>query len=39
MSLRGIAYSQQERPSDPNDLIMFAPLLEELLDAVNACGS
>jgi aminoglycoside phosphotransferase (APT) family kinase protein len=39
MSLRGIAYGQQERPSDPNDLIMFAPLLEELLEAVSASGS
>jgi aminoglycoside phosphotransferase (APT) family kinase protein len=36
MSLRGIAYGQQEPPSDPNDLIMFAPLLEQLLDAVSA---
>jgi aminoglycoside phosphotransferase (APT) family kinase protein len=31
MSLRGIAYGTQQRPDDPNDLIMFAPLLEELL--------
>jgi aminoglycoside phosphotransferase (APT) family kinase protein len=31
MSLRGIAYGTQQRPADPDDLIMFAPLLEELL--------
>jgi aminoglycoside phosphotransferase (APT) family kinase protein len=31
MSLRSIAYAMQEQPADPNDLIMFAPLLEELL--------
>jgi aminoglycoside phosphotransferase (APT) family kinase protein len=31
MSLRSIAFGVQERPSDPDDLIMFAPLLERLL--------
>jgi aminoglycoside phosphotransferase (APT) family kinase protein len=31
MSLRSLAYAQQELPADPNDLIMFAPLLEQLL--------
>jgi aminoglycoside phosphotransferase (APT) family kinase protein len=39
MSLRGIAYGQQQPTSDPNDLIMFAPLLEALLDAVSASDS
>jgi aminoglycoside phosphotransferase (APT) family kinase protein len=39
MSLRGIAYGQQQMPSDPNDLLVFAPLLEQLLDAVSASGS
>jgi aminoglycoside phosphotransferase (APT) family kinase protein len=31
MSLRGIAYGQQALPADPDDLVMFAPLLEQLL--------
>ena len=31
MSLRSIAYGMQQQPEDPNDLVMFAPLLEQLL--------
>jgi aminoglycoside phosphotransferase (APT) family kinase protein len=31
MSLRSIAYGMQEQPADPNDLVMFTPLLEQLL--------
>ena len=31
MSLRSIAYGMQSPPADPNDLMMFAPLLDELL--------
>jgi aminoglycoside phosphotransferase (APT) family kinase protein len=31
MRLRGIAYGQQVVPVDPDDFIMFAPLLEQLL--------
>jgi hypothetical protein len=31
MSLRSIAFRLQEPPADPNDLVMFAPLLEQLL--------
>jgi aminoglycoside phosphotransferase (APT) family kinase protein len=31
MSLRSIAFGLQEPPADPNDLVMFAPLLEQLL--------
>ena len=31
MSLRSIAYGIQQHPQDPNDLVMFAPLLEQLL--------
>ncbi len=31
MSMRSIAYGQQEQPSDPDDLIVFAPLLDELV--------
>ncbi len=31
MSLRSIAYGAQEPPTDPDDLVMFAPLLERLL--------
>lgn len=31
MSLRSLAYAKQELPADPDDLIMFAPLLEQLL--------
>jgi aminoglycoside phosphotransferase (APT) family kinase protein len=31
MSLRGIAFGQQVDPKDPNDLVLFAPLLERLL--------
>jgi len=34
MSLRSIAYGQQQMPDDPNDLIVFAPLLERLLDEI-----
>jgi len=29
---RGIAYGTAEQPSDPDDLIMFRPLLEKMLD-------
>lgn len=32
MSLRGIAYGMQQLPADPDDLILFAPLLEQLLE-------
>jgi aminoglycoside phosphotransferase (APT) family kinase protein len=32
MSLRSMAYGMQSQPADPNDLIMFAPLLERLID-------
>jgi aminoglycoside phosphotransferase (APT) family kinase protein len=32
MSLRSAAFGLQELPRDPNDMIMFAPLLERLLD-------
>lgn len=32
MSLRSIAYGMQQPPGDPNDLIMFSPLLERLLE-------
>jgi len=31
MRLRGVAFGLQELPSDPDDMIMFAPLLERLL--------
>jgi aminoglycoside phosphotransferase (APT) family kinase protein len=31
MSLRGIAHGMQEQPTDPDDLVMFAPLLARLL--------
>lgn len=31
-SSRSIAYGQAEQPEDPNDLIMFRPLLEKMLD-------
>jgi hypothetical protein len=31
MSQRSIAFGLQEPPADPDDLIMFAPLLERLL--------
>jgi aminoglycoside phosphotransferase (APT) family kinase protein len=31
MSLRSIAFGMQETPADPDDLVMFAPLLERLL--------
>jgi len=32
MSLRSMAYGMQAPPADPDDLIMFAPLLQRLLD-------
>lgn len=32
MSLRSIAHGRQERPADADELVMFAPLLERLLD-------
>ena len=31
MSLRSIAHGMQEQPTDPDDLVMFTPLLEQLL--------
>jgi aminoglycoside phosphotransferase (APT) family kinase protein len=31
MSLRSIAHRMQEQPTDPDDLVMFTPLLEQLL--------
>jgi len=31
MSLRGIAFGQLEQPANPDDLVMFVPLLERLL--------
>ena len=31
-SKRGIAYGTMEEPDDPDDLIMFRSLLEEMLD-------
>lgn len=31
MTLRGVAFGQQQMPVDPNDLLMFAPLLQRLL--------
>ena len=39
MSLRSIAYGQQLTPSDPDDLIVFAPLLRALLDEISAVGT
>jgi aminoglycoside phosphotransferase (APT) family kinase protein len=32
--LRGVAYGQAEAPDDPDDLIMFRAMLEQMLDAV-----
>jgi hypothetical protein len=32
MSLRSIAFGLQRPPDDPDDLILFAPLLRRLLD-------
>lgn len=32
MSLRSIAHGMQSRPADPDDLMLFAPLLERLID-------
>ena len=32
MRLRGVAFGLQELPADPNDMIMFVPLLERLLE-------
>ena len=31
-STRGIAYGTMEKPDDPDDLIMFRNLLEQMLD-------
>ena len=31
MSLRSVAHGMQEIPADPDDMIMFAPLLDRLL--------
>jgi aminoglycoside phosphotransferase (APT) family kinase protein len=39
MSLRSIAYGQQQKTSDPDDLIVFAPLLRQLLDEISTGGS
>jgi aminoglycoside phosphotransferase (APT) family kinase protein len=39
MTLRSVAYGQQPLPSNPNDLTVFAPLLEQLIDEVSAAGS
>jgi aminoglycoside phosphotransferase (APT) family kinase protein len=36
MSLRSLAYANREPPPDPDDLIMFAPLLEQLLQEAGA---
>ena len=30
-SLRSITYGQMEMPDDPDDLVMFRPLLEQML--------
>jgi aminoglycoside phosphotransferase (APT) family kinase protein len=35
MSLRSSAFGQQPLPDDPNDMIMFVPLLEELLERIS----
>jgi hypothetical protein len=32
MSLRGIAFGMQGPPADPDDLMMFKPLLDRLLE-------
>jgi aminoglycoside phosphotransferase (APT) family kinase protein len=34
MSLRSIAFGIQEEPDDPDDLVMFAPLLRRLLEEI-----
>jgi len=34
MSLRSVAFGQQPEPDDPDDLVMFAPLLRRLLDEI-----
>jgi hypothetical protein len=34
MSLRNIAFGLQHTPDDPDELILFAPLLRRLLDDV-----
>jgi hypothetical protein len=34
MSLRSTAYGMQEPYEDPNDMVMFAPLLDRLLDEI-----
>ena len=31
-STRGIAYGTMEKPDDPDDLVMFRGLLEQMLD-------
>jgi len=38
MSLRSAAFGLQELPADPNEMIMFAPLLERLLGDVDFHG-
>ena len=35
MSLRSAAFGQQPLPDDPNDMIMFVPLLEQLLEKIS----
>ena len=34
MSLRSIAYGMRERPADPDELVMFAPLMQRILEDV-----
>jgi aminoglycoside phosphotransferase (APT) family kinase protein len=34
MSLRSMAYGMQDPYKDPNDMVMFAPLLDRLLDEI-----
>ena len=35
MSLRNVAFGMQEMPQRSDDLVMFAPLLEELTDTLS----
>jgi hypothetical protein len=34
MNLRSTAYGMQDPCDDPNDMVMFAPLLDRLLDEI-----
>jgi aminoglycoside phosphotransferase (APT) family kinase protein len=34
MSLRSVAFGQQPEPDDPDELVMFAPLLHRLLEEI-----